>query len=81
MTIKPIKMLIAASLALPLFAAAGAVHAAPVISDHNYFPSAVHAQKAGSPLFDARASIDVQATSAAKCNYSGGPKLDASFCH
>jgi len=81
MSVKPIKMLFVASLALPFVAFASAANAAPVTSDHNYFPSVVHTQKSVSSPFDARASIDIQGSDVAKCSYSGGPKLDAAFCH
>jgi hypothetical protein len=83
MTINPSKMLLAAAIALPLFAAASAAQAAPTISDHDFFPSDVHAQRYAPSVFDARASIDmpVTNTSAAECNYAGGPKLDDAFCN
>lgn len=78
MSIKPIKMLLAASVALPLFAAAA--HAAPTITDHNYLPRATQVQHNGSSPLDARASIDVSVGNT-QCNYAGGPKLDSAFCH
>jgi len=80
MTITPIRILLAATVALPLVAAASLAQAAPVISDHNYSPSDVHKEKTVSPLLDAQASMDVFSVDAARCTYRGGPKLDVSLC-
>jgi hypothetical protein len=82
MKINPVKMLLTASVALPLFAVASAAQAAPTISDYNFFPSEVHAEQRTSSIFDARASMNVPVTNtnAATCNYAGGPKLDEAFC-
>lgn len=78
MTTKSIKTLLAASIALPLFAVAA--QAAPTITDHNYLPRSTQVQHNASSPLDARASIDVSAGNT-QCNYAGGPKLDSAFCH
>lgn len=82
MTIKPSKMLLAAAVALPLFAAASAAQAAPTISDHDFFPSDVHAEQYAPSVFVAHASMatPVTNTNPAECNYVGGPKGDDAFC-
>jgi hypothetical protein len=88
------KFILAASLAAPLFAVAGAAHADPLITlrDPAFFQSEradytrpVAVQETYSPYYgtrayDARASMDYAPIPTSRCTYQGGPKTGTMSC-
>lgn len=66
---------LAASLALPLLAAAGAAHAGLITSDQRTFPRPVQT----SSVFDAQASMNAPAIVNGTSTYQGGPKTGTGF--